>query len=661
MQSYLHIDVESQSACDVSHGPHVYWTHPSTKILTVRWCDTLDARVRLWYPGMDPIDWRPWLARNKGIVAFNAMFEACAWQYYAAPRFNWPSVPDDFWYCSFARASQWGCAGDLLKAGKAFRCSIIKSKEGKADMLKVSRPKRPTKKDPYHWYHRETHPEMFIKLDDYCGTDVLAEKALWEALPDPCPEERAVWLLDQRINRRGVAIDMVNVKKILRSIPEIKERYNEKLRWIVKWARPDMVINTTGQTEKIQEFCASFGVHMPNLQRDTVEDQLKQNNPLPVQAILQTRLNGSFASSWKFEHMLAKAHPADLRIRDTKIYYGSHTGRWSAKGLQTDNFKRTKFDESTILDIVRMLELRQYDALDEKYASALEAVALCMRGMVVAEKGKKLVVADYSNVEARVNAWNSDQQNALDIFKSGKCLYRYMASQIYKVPYDEVTGDQRGLGKMVILALGYGMGWRTLLERAEKDPNISMNEGQARSIVGLYRLTFPNIQKSWYQTNDAAINAVLQPGIAQANNKVKWIYRGGHLFCQFPSGRPMVYPYARVQEIHKFGRDQLALFYERQNPKTKAWEVHDTWGGSLVENVIQGISRDLLADWMLRIDREGIPIVLHVHDEAVCEVPLSIARRTLRVICELAKQIPPWAFGCPIEAAGYVSTRYKKD
>lgn len=685
------LDFETRSELNVKDvGAYVYATHPSTDVLCLCWMVDDGPTVRIWHPGhedntrISPRSKSKWKRIQRPIPrppdpddlfalvgdaelgdalfeAHNAMFERLIWRHVLVARYGFPDVPEDAWRCSAAKSAAFSLPRALDKAVKALGLPL-KDSEGHRVMLKLTKPRKPTKTDPDSKWH--SNRKDLLRVFRYCVQDVRAERALSRELRPLPPDELAVWQLDQRINQRGVWCDRDLAERAMSLIAEASKRANHEIAEITG----GRVTGTTKREELLAWMQQVGHDEFVNTQAGTI-DQMLEGDDLAesVRRVLTLWRSLNRTSTKKFKAMVDRM-AADQRLRDLLAYYGADTGRWAGRGVQPQNFPRNSPDdmEEACRDILAF----GYDDLELLYGDVMELLSGVLRGALAAAPGHHLVVADYSAIEARGTFWISNHHKGIQRFRDidagklpGQDIYTLQASDILERKVTKADKDDRQVwGKVPVLGCGYQMGPPKLVSYAASMGTV-ITEEQAERIVAGYRESNAPVRWFWPRIEETAIEAVRRgPGAEPVKcGRLLWGVRGKFLHCRLPSGRLLAYYAPRlVPKRTPWGKIVPGLEYSGVNSFTRQWERIGTYGGKLTENVVQALCRDLMADAMLRADRAGYTVILTVHDEIVTEVPASSPPDTLANLEELMSAAPDWADGFPIAAEGWRGKRYRK-
>lgn len=671
------VDFECRSYLNVvDTGAWRYAEDDTTEILCMAY-KVGDGTTKLWVPELSdfPDELIELIENGATFEAHNVQFERAVWLFCLKRKKGLP-MPRN-WRDTLAVCAYRGIPLALDKAGAALRLPIVKDKRGKYLIQQLCTPKWGTKKEPDRIYREDF--DLMQELYDYCVTDADSEHVLGKTLGVLPPAEQGLWVLDQRINQRGVQLDVNAVKAALSVINEVAENLNTELHTITDGA----VERATQRDRMLNWFRANGLPAMPNLTKETVEDLLDRAekgemdhlDPKVVRAV-DIRSQLAKASTKKLEKMMQTVS-SDGRIRGLLQYHGAGTGRWAGRLVQPQNFPRPFVTNAVnakgkaYLDIELLIDdikKRDADLLDLAYPNAMAAVSSSLRGMFIAAPNHELHICDFSAIEARVTFWVAGCEDGLEVFHKSD---RGESEDIYCVTASDLVGfevlkaehsHERQLGKITVLGCGYQMGWEKLKYQAEKDYKVLLRDEEAQHMVGVYRSKYEEVKWLWYGLQDAAIRTV-KTGKPHFYQKI--VYElvedaaGRWLACILPNGRRLWYynPFVERAETPWGVRDQLC--YEgRDNKRGGAWGTIRTYGGMLTENVVQAISRDLMAEAMIRVENAGWPIILTVHDEIIAEVLKGL--KDYKVFERLMAVVPGWAEGCPIAVEGGVVTRYQK-
>lgn len=690
------MDFETRSACDLKKaGAYVYSLDPSTEIMCLSFKFPEEETPYLWHPAFPSLGIKEcelsendiniavselWDRIEKGeeIEAHNSFFEKCIWTNILATKYGWPTIKPSQWRCSASRAAMCSIPRDLDGATQALGLPVDKQKSsaGKKLMLRMCKPKTPVKAErkllkeeygpdeaswPVTWYESR---EMLIDLFDYCRQDTIAEEALSNTLP-PLPSfELRLWQIDQQINWHGVYFDREMVINALKIIDRTVDELNAELHKVTKG-----VLSKGTQRAAIRKYVNDNStIELPDTKGKTIKRILKDkkvmaNVPADVKRVLELCIDINRSSVAKYKSMLPKL-PSDNRIRDMLMYHGAGTGRWTGKMVQPHNFPRGSLKPKEAELACNLIRANDKEFIEMVYGpdlSVMEVLSSALRGAITASPGNELVVADYSSIEARVLVWLVNDVKALEVFHSGKDIYKDMAVSIYNVPYDEVNDEQRRMGKQAILGLGYQMGADKFKFTLWDSYDIDISLELAKMVVDAYRIRYAKVKAFWDNINNCAIRAVKNPNrVVKVNDKIMFKCSKGFLRCRLPSGRTLYYRDPRVKKKElPWGGKADTLTYMSVDGKTKKWVRTDTYGGKLTENVTQAIARDFMGYGISNINDHGkYQVILSVHDELLSECPEGEA--DYEEFEELMAALPPWGAGCPVAAEGYIATRYRK-
>ena len=672
----LHIDFETYSAADLpACGLDNYASDPTTGVHCIAWCfddepvNLIGASSRWWPELPDAIQHH---VRKGGIVvAHNASFELAIWNKVCVPRYGWPPLRAEQMRCTMAQAYAMSLPGSLEKAAAALGIAQQKDVAGARVMMQLARPKSFATKHPSQpgtvpvFWTPEEAPDKFQRLYDYCKQDVEVERALDHRMMQLSEQEQRVWVLDQIINQRGIRVDLPAIDHAISMVEGERARLDKEMLRVTGG-----VVGKCTEVQLLVKWIRAQGVEIEGLAKADVIDALKiEDMPSAVRKALLLRQEAAKSSTAKLTAMKNRASH-DGRVRGCFQYHGASTGRWAHRGIQPGNLPRprklSKDDDENVRLVYHINDLiaaGSRDEIDMLYGPVMDALADGIRGMITAAPGHELVAMDFSAIEARVLAWLAGQESVLEIFRTHGKIYEHAASGIYRKPLDAVTKAERQIGKVAVLALGYGGGVGAFQSMA-RVYGVKVEDDLADEIKRAWREAHPRIVHYWHDLESAAINAVQFGCVCKsgpAYRQISWKKDGSFLWCRLPSGRVLCYPYPVVKDIETpWGEMKPALHFMSVNGVTNKWEETKTYGGSLSENVTQAVARDLLAEAMLRLEHNGYPVVMHVHDEAVVEIPASKSADATHDIERLMAVVPGWAKGLPVAAEGWRAVRYRK-
>lgn len=578
-------------------------------------------------------------------TAFNANFErTCLSVYLKHP------LSPRAWRCTAVQAAMLGLPLHLAGVAKVLELEEQKMGEGMALIRYFSIPCKPTKTNGERTRNLPNHaPDKWVTFKDYCKRDVEVEQSIRKKLEKyPISDnEQTLWVLDQQINDRGILVDTELVENAIRCDKQYRSGIFDEAKQLTGLDNPNSVA-------QLKEWLLGNGVEVESLSKKAVSVMESQTEG-EIQRLLQLRQEMAKTSIKKYI-AIERAICPDNHVRGLLQFYGANrTGRWAGRLVQVQNLPQNHLQD---LDLARgIVKSGDFDLLEMLYDSVPGVLSELIRTAFIPPKGHRIIVADFSAIEARVLGWLAGEKWRLDVFKGHGKIYEASASQMFGVPVERIVKgnpeyELRQKGKISELALGYQGGANALMAMGALGKGLK--EEELDGLVKVWRQANSNIVRYWYAIDDAAKKAVInrQPS---AVGDVKFHVESGILFITLPSGRKLSYIKPKM-EPNKFGRE--AISYEGVG-ENKQWCRMSTYGGRLVENIVQAVARDCLADAMLRVDKAGYKIAMHVHDEVVITAP--VGKGSLEEVCDIMGQPISWAEGLPLAAAGFEADFYKKD
>lgn len=574
-------------------------------------------------------------------IAHNSAFErACLTRYLGR------DLPPEEWEDTMILAAMNGLPLSLDAAGAALELQDQKIKEGTALISYFCKPCKPTIANGGRTRNRPEHaPDKWERFKAYCKRDVEVEQAIYRRLRSfPVTDfERKVWALDARINERGVMIDTDLVASAIAVDEAFTTEHMAEMQKLTGLENPNSVA-------QLKDWLETVGMSVDSLNKATVKDLQDRATDATTRRVLQLRQQLGKTSTTKYAAMQS-AVCADRRVRGLLQYYGAgRTGRWAGRLVQVQNLPQNHLDQiGTVRELVKQRDL---ETLELAFDSVPDVLSQLIRTAFVAKEGHIFHVADYSAIEARVIAYLAGEKWRMDVFRNGGDIYCSSASAMFKVPVVKhgVNGHLRQKGKIVELACGYGGGVGAL--KAFGADKMGLTEEEMQDIVTQWRAASPTIPKFWRDVESAAIRAINNPGrTATVPCGVKYRMDDDALRCKLPSGRVLSYWGARLDT-------DGSICFMGQNQTTRKWEKTSTWGGKLVENIVQAYARDCLAVAMTRLDAEGWRICFHVHDEVIVEAPIGT---TWEQVAEVMGRPIDWAPGLLLRGDSYETKFYMKD
>ena len=574
-------------------------------------------------------------------TAYNANFErTCFSKYFGR------YIPPESWHCSAVQAAMLALPRSLEDVGRVLGLDEQKMKEGKELIRYFCVPCKPTKANGGRTRNLPCHaPEKWELFKTYCKRDVDVEKSIRRKLHNfPIPEsEMELYRLDQRINDRGVLVDMGLVEQAIACERLHKEVVTKRAYELTGLENPNSVAQLKG-------WLGDKGMEAESLSKKAVADMIAETDG-EVEELLRLRLLMAKTSVKKYEAM-ERSVCSDGRVHGMLMFCGANrTSRWSGKIVQIQNLPKNYIPD---LELARdLVKQGRFEDIELLYDSTPNVLSELIRTAFIPKPGCRFVVADFSAIEARVLAWLSGEQWRLDVFTSHGKIYEASASSMFHVPMEEITKGSplRQKGKLAELGLGFGGAAGALISMGALD--MGLTEEELPPLVAAWRKANPHITQFWWDVDAAAIKAVTEKQKTKVG-KIIFEYKSGILFITLPSGRRLSYVKPRMA-VNRFGRDSLTYEGISENKK---WSRIETYGPKLVENIVQGTARDLLAEAMLRVEKKGYPIVMHCHDEIIAEVPEGIG--SVDEMCEIMAIQPKWAEGLPLRADGYSCSFYQK-
>lgn len=695
----IHLDFETRSTLDLKKvGVHAYAEFSETDAICVAWGTTIDnvqsqqiCGVERYRPPRAIVDG----AADPSVIwyAHNAAFERQVWKRIMTPRYGWPQCPPVHrWRCTMAQAYAMALPGRLELAAAALGLPQQKDNIGYRLMKLMCAPKTVS---PLTWHESA---EQRTRLAEYCRQDVRTEINLTERVLPLDDWEQSLWELDQIINDRGIYVDEELCDASLDIIDKVKARLHVQMA-----EATDGAVTRTDQTAALRKWLADkLGVEaVDSIAKGVIDDYLGQQLPGdrwdadagavvpgPVRRALTIRREAGKASVAKVDALL-ESRSRDMRARGLFQYHAASTGRWAGRRFQPHNLKRPQLKPKEIKRLIdAIVAYRDPDVVELYFGEPLSAIGDVVRSMVTAAPGKTLYCGDFANIEGRGLAWGAGEERKLEVFRqndipllnhnggprmdefgdpimAGPDPYLVAAAGIYGVPVTTLNkkSPERQVGKVAELALGYqgGLGAFHAMAGAY---GVVLPDEKIEQVKTAWRKNHPEIVAWWREAEDAAVEAVLNPGREFPARRIAFKKVGSFLFMMLPSERRLCYPYPRVEEKETpWGAVKPMVTFmgtdtKNGSPTKGKWTRLSTYGGKLVENAVQAIARDVLAEAIVRLEDNGYPVVMHVHDEAVSEPSLGFG--DVHEFEQLMAVPPAWARGFPIKVEAWTGHRYRK-
>lgn len=731
-------------------GAALYATHPTTEVLSLAY-NLKDGRgPRRWIPGVGcelPADLVAWVLAGGIVEAWNSAFEWWIWNYVCVRRYGFPPLPIEQTRCAMGKARASGYPGALEKAGAVMKLTTPKDPRGDAFLKKLSVPQNPTKANGrrLRWTPADA-PQDFAGLYEYNDRDIIAEAEASSRCPDLTGEELEFWLADQRINRRGVGVDVESLHACAKLVEICLKRYDAELHQLTGGA-----VERASQLERLKGWLAGQGVFVGSgpgsMDEDAIDaliGTLQPHQALAKRALEIRQAVGS-ASVKKVFAMRNQLSPWG-RLHDLFNYHGARTGRPTGEGPQPTNLpkagpavlkcacgrhtgahlaacawcglpfppgkKKAEWGPDAMEDVLRVIKTGDLSLVERTYADAMLCVSGCLRGLFWADEGKDLIASDFSSIEGVVTACLAGEDWRVEMFATHGKAYELSVAKITGIPFAEIMAHagfddverpewwkhradktkphhpmRQTLGKVAELASGFG-GWINAWKRFGADA--FMNDDEIKKAILAWRDASPAIVELWggqerrvgwervpefYGLEGAAISAVLSPGqwfhvmrLDRTYSGISYICHGDALYCWLPSGRALTYHAPRLSANQRAFGGQYSLSFEGYNTNPQqgpvGWVRIDTYSGKLCENVVQAVARDIQRFAIVNLEKAGYPVVLHVYDEDVVEVPHGFG--SIEEVERIMGTMPEWATykgkPWPIRAAGgWRGRRYRKE
>ena len=652
----LWLDFETRSKCDLpSRGVYNYAQDLSTQVLCMSYAFDDDAVVT-WVPGQP---FPAAVANHTGqIRAHNAAFERLIFWFVLCPDHKIPEPKLEQFYCTAAQARANCAPGSLEDVGRFAGASMKKDHRGSQLIRLLSVPQA----DGFFRQDQTLMDEMV----SYCEQDVRAMRAISKGMRDLSTDELADYHVNERVNDRGVRVDVELCRAAIRYATEELDEIQQIAREVTQGAITS--VRSPKMRQWVLDRVGPQALELMTVFKDgeakySIDKSVRGNLlilagensdevPPDVAEVIQCADDLWASSVAKFQRAADLADRDDGRVRGAFVFSGgSATGRSSSFGLQVHNFPRKCAKEP---ELVRAAMTQGGEIVPQYGKRVTDVLKQMLRPALLAEPGNALVVADWSSIEARVNPWLSGRgDDKLEIFRNGGDVYKVNASATFRVPVAEVTGDQRQVGKVQELACGFagGVGAFAAMGRIY---GLLLPEPEARRMVDGWRRANPWAMPFWEGLERCYTAAMRHKGKEFTAGRITYLFDGVHLWYALPSGRVLCYPYARLEE------DGVTYAKAAWKPAAdaKEWPRARLWRGLACENVTQATANDILRYALRSLDAEGFEPVLHVHDEIVLETadPVAAEEAMQRAMCTP----PAWAAGLPLGIETHTMTRYGK-
>lgn len=669
---HLSIDLETYSTVSIgAAGSYRYILDPSFEILLFAYSlDGMPVEVIDVASGQVIPLWLKNALKNPLYIkhAYNAAFEWFALSKYL----GW--LPPDQWRDTMLHALYCGYPASLDAAGRAMGLPEDKKKltTGKALIRYFCVPCKPSNANGNRTRNLPKHdPAKWKLFKEYNGQDVVTEMEIdrrLSAFSVPAFVQKQ-WETDLTMNARGVAADMEMVSGALVIGATVKSQLMAEARQLSGLVNP----NSIKQLARWLTEATDSDAEITSVTKETVATMLKQPQPANVQRMLEIRQELGKTSTKKYD-ALETCIADDGRVRGLLQFYGANrTGRWAGRLVQVQNLPRTY--THPLPPARQLVKDRNIDGLRLMYGSINDTLSQLIRTAFVATPGNVLIDADFSAIEARVISWLAGQEWRLEVFRTHGKIYEASASQMFHVPIEKIKKGNpeyalRQRGKVAELALGY-QGGVSAMRRMDTGHNLDdLSDDEVKGIVDRWRETNSMIRDLWNIVDSAAVTVITNGGAQTIRSEttdavitlaceLDVITGTRYMTILLPSGRKLYYPSPEIG-VNRWGNPSVS--YMGQNQTTKRWERVETYGGKLVENIVQAIARDCLAIAIENLEAQGLHVVFHIHDEVVIDTPAWADNDTmLDTVTKIMTKPIPWAQALPLNADGWVDKFFKKD
>lgn len=582
--------------------------------------------------------------------AHNSEFERTMLNGLPGQKIGFPHTEIYQWTCTAAKAAVHGLPRALGKVAAAINSPYQKNETGRMMMMQVIKTRKPSKENPEDRWTPWNTPDRFFELYQYCIDDVLCERSIDEIIPELSKHEREVYMMDQRINKRGIRVDLEGTANVKFLRDEYKKVLHEKCVEISGFS--------PSQTGKLGEWIRKY-YNMPNLQETTMVKALADPDiPPDIKNVVRCRRLHELKAVAKLD-AIERQVCADERLYGQFLYYGAGTGRWSALGVQLHNLMRPLISDAYVaLEACELRDINWIHTLYEK--NPMHVLSSVIRSLLIAGPGHELLCIDYRAIEGVITAWLAGQEDKLEIFRTHGKVYEYTGAKMNGLPLDleflmtmkKTHPDERFLGKTCELAMGFQGGAKALQKAARKE-GVEIEDDRAEQVKYEWRAANSSIEQLWYNLEEYAVAAVSYPGKVFKTNRIKFGMAGDWLYMKLPSGRRIAY---YKPEINVEGQ----LTYLGIDTYTRQWQRVNTYGGRLTENAASGTARDVMVYGCEQVEKAGYPILGTVHDEIIMEPQMNFGsvEEAAELMCN---NLPACYEGLPVSADGFRHKRYRKD